>query len=68
MTVELVHIVRDTLEQIEQSADCRPGDPAMQKLRQEVTGAIIRLEIVKEPTGSQESSPSAPIKPQSEAA
>lgn len=68
MTVELVHIVRDTLEQIEQSTHCRPDDPAMQKLRQEVAGAIIKLEITKEQAESQELLTQTPIKRQSEAA
>lgn len=47
MTASLIDILRDTLRHMEQSTDFQPDDPAMLKLRQEITATIFRLQIAK---------------------
>lgn len=68
MSRSLIHILRDTLEQMERSSDCAPDDPAMQKLREEITETVIRLEISKTLAECPESAIPAPKPAQTKAA
>lgn len=47
MSRSLVDVLRDALKQMEQSTDYEPDDPAMLKLRQEITKAILKYETSK---------------------
>lgn len=53
----LTDILLDTLQQLEQSGDTQLGDPAVSKLREEISGMIVKLQIVKSSSDSQEPAP-----------
>lgn len=59
MSRSLVDVLRDALKQMEQSTDYEPDDPAMLKLRQEITKAILKYETSKGINESPE--PSSPF-------
>ena len=48
MPRSITEVLRETLEQIEQSDDCQPGDPALMRLRLGVEETIAKLQSVEQ--------------------